>query len=302
MRCMLFTVIALMAFAGGFLPAASWGAEVRLVGSDLLGVEFSKALHEFGGRNDLQFKLAFDGSRPGRDALLAGKADLAFLTLPSAEMNFGDALQVLTVAYHRVVVLASAGCPLERIAFSQLEEIFGANARTTVPRSGSERKEADEWVNQLAVLAPETGHGIALEYFRHVVLRGGDLKPRVQRYREIATLQHRFREQGHVLALAADFPEELPAARMVAVAATPDAPAFLPTAENLHRGDYPLRLPVCVVFRRDDASRLSAVLGFLTSEAAMPHFKRAGVVPLPAAVHSRQLATHEKGDFGNRQK
>src|SRR6185369_11071865 len=94
-------VLALLASAGA-------QTEVRVVGTDLLGIEASRALYEFSGRAEFPLALAFDGSRPGLDQLKSGRADLALLSLRSEERDTLEGFESITLGYHCVVVLAPA--------------------------------------------------------------------------------------------------------------------------------------------------------------------------------------------------
>lgn len=280
----------LLLFLLGLRAFSPLGAnEIRVVGTDLLGVEFSRALHQFAGENNFRLNLAFDGSRPARDALLARNADVALLTLPAREEVFDPAFRVTAVAYHRVLVLAPAASPLERITFAELENIFGDAAMATAPRINVETPPERFAPPTLVPVVPEVGVGVGAEYFRHAVLRGGGFKPRVVRYRDLGALGRHFEGERPVLALATALPAQAMRMKMVAVARKTGEPAFLPTPENLHGGDYPLALPVRLVFRVEALARLRPLLCFVAGHGAAPHFERAGVVPLPAALRAQQL-------------
>src|SRR3954464_11971393 len=80
-------------------------ADVRVVGTDLLGLEFTKAFYAFSGRNGVKLALAFDGSRPGLDELRAERADLAIITWPAEESAALAPFRVVPLAYHRFIVV-----------------------------------------------------------------------------------------------------------------------------------------------------------------------------------------------------
>jgi len=94
--------------------------------------------------------------------------------------------------------------------------------------------------------------------------------------------------------VATGLPPETPGVKLVPVAVQSTDPAFLPTLENVHSGDYPLRLPVRLVVRRESVAALKPLLRFLAGDAAVPHFEQAGLVPLPASARVQQLAALEK--------
>lgn len=67
------------------LPVAVAAAEIRVVGSDLLGEGFARAVAEFARQNDTAVKLDLRGTRPGLVDLEAGRADLGIFLLGAAE-------------------------------------------------------------------------------------------------------------------------------------------------------------------------------------------------------------------------
>jgi hypothetical protein len=265
-------------------------ADTRIVGTDLFGLEFSKALYEFAGRNSLRLALAFDGSRPGLAELRAGRADAAILVLPPGDLAppAAPAFTSFTIAYHRVLVLVPADCPLERMTLDQVAAVFGAGPEKPVARWGDLGAGGDWTGKRIAAIAPETGTGIALELFRHTVLKDREFKPALVRYTTPAELAAQFGGETRVIALAAAIPPGLAKGKVVALSVRPGGPAFAPTAENVHSSDYPLRLPIRVVFRSDAAGRLRLLLQFLAGDAAATYFERAGVVPLPVAARTQQ--------------
>src|SRR5947207_2450422 len=103
--------IARVAVAALSIVASEGAAELRVVGSDLLGLEFTKAFYEFSGRNGVRLALALDGSRPGLADLKADRADLALLVLPPAELSLLDDFETRPLGYVPVLVGVPADCP-----------------------------------------------------------------------------------------------------------------------------------------------------------------------------------------------
>ncbi len=269
-------------------------AELRVVGTDLLGVDFSKALYDYAGRHDLVLALAFDGSRPGLDRLKAGRADLALLVLPPGEEGAAAAFESATLAYHRVVVLVPPASPVVQVTLDQLAGIFGVGGPVGFSRWGELGLSGDWSGRAIAPQAPVAGAGIAAEYFRQVVLHGRDFKSNVGRYDSPVDLALRLAGDSRAIALASSPPSKPGVAKIVPVATRADEPPYLPTPENLRSGDYPLRLPLRVVFRRESASALRPLWRFLFSDELAPLLERADVVPLPAAARQQQVLALER--------
>ncbi|MEY4941586.1 MAG: hypothetical protein RIQ93_3321 [Verrucomicrobiota bacterium] len=289
--CFQFALL-LLALLRSFSPLVA--KEHRIVGTDLLGVGFSKALYDFAGRNGFSLALALDGSRPGLDEMKAGRADMALLVLPPGEAASVASFHTVTLAYHRVVVLVSADCSLRSVTYEELTGIFGSSGAAHVAKWGDLGLKAEWAGSPIAAIAPAVGTGITAELFSHLVLRGRNLKSNVIRYPDPASLIIGFANNAHAIALASDVPSNAPGLKAIAVAADRSAPASLPTADNLHSGDYGLRLPVRLLVRQEALPQLVALVRFLCGEEGSAHLERAGVVPLPWFVRGQQLLALEK--------
>jgi len=285
-----------LVLTGSVLATAGVAAagELRVVGTDLLGVDFSKALYGFAGRHAVPLALALDGSQPGLDRLKSGRADLALVALPAGGENAMAAFATLTLAYHRVLVLVPAASPLAEISLGQLREVFGVTRPVGAMRWGELGLGGEQAASAIVPHAPATGAGIAAELFRAVVLPGGDFRPDVGRYDSAEELAPCLAGDTRAIALAATLPSDAHATRIVPVATQARGSACLPTPENLHTGDYPLRLPLRVVFRPESRRALQPLLDYLFSDEAAPLLERAGLVPLPAAARRQQRAALEK--------
>ncbi len=275
-----------------FSVAAS-AADLRIVGSDLPGLEFTRSLYAFAGREGLALAVALDGSRPGLAALKSSRADLALLTLPPGERSDLAGFESLPLAAHRVVVIVPTVMPLESITLAQLAAIYGANAPLNYSRWG-DLGLADEWAGSPIVAhAPAAGFGLTAAYFRRAGLRDQPFRSQVGRYASAADLVQRLAGDSRALAIASALPPGATEFKVVPVAAQAGDPAFSPTAANLQSGDYPLGLPLVIVFRRESAERLWPVLRFLLSDEAAALLERAELVPAPSAQRRRQLLARE---------
>jgi len=267
----------------------SRGAELRIVGSDLLGLDFSKTLYGFAVRDGVSLAVALDGSRPGFDELKAGRADLALLTLPPGDEPDPATFESLALAWHRVVVIVPAGAPLERVTFEQLRGIFGADAPASFNR-WSELGLTGEWAEQLITpLAPANGLGLSGEIVRHSALRGGAYRSQTLRYSSAADLGQRLAGDTRAITLAAALPVGLSSHRILPVTVQARDPGFLPTPENLQSGEYPLSLSLRIVFRRDGPAKLVPLIYFLLGDEVARAIQRTEIVPATPSLRRQQL-------------
>lgn len=269
--------------------AARAAEAIRVVGSDLFTPGLEQAVQRFAERNELVIKLRLDGSRPGRAQLEAGRADLALVVMaPDAPALAGEWVS-LPLAYHTAVVVVPQVVPLTQITFPQLTGIFGTEADAAARRWG-ELGPAGEW-DRRQVLAHVAGPaaGLAADLLRHEVLRSPALKPTVKVHDSVGAALAAISANEGGLAVVRP-PEALPPGlKVLRVARNAPEVAFGPTPENLYSGDYPLRLPVQLVFKRSEAPRLQRLLRFLLSDDLVPVLQESGLVPLPRSVRTQQI-------------
>ena len=280
-------------FLGASLAAAAVGAEIRVAGSDLLGVDFSKALYEFAGRHDLSLALALDGSRSGFDQLKAGRADLALLMVPVGEESTLAGFESFTLGYHLVVVLVPTTLPLEQVTLDELGGIFGEGGSSNFSRWSDLGLVGERAISAIEPHVPAVGRGIAVEYFRHYVLHGRAFKSSVARYATRTELRNRLGPDSRAIAVAPARIDD-PMLKVVSVALRAGEPAFLPTLENVHSGDYPLRLPLRLVCRRESLERIRPLLRHFFSDDVAAQLVLADILPLPVSARRNEVLEAEK--------
>jgi phosphate transport system substrate-binding protein len=78
--------------------------------------------------------------------------------------------------------------------------------------------------------------------------------------------------------------------RALLVTAVAGGVAFGPSPENIATGDYPLRLPLELLFRAEDATKVAPVVAFFASEEGAGMVERSLLVPLPARNRAQLAA------------
>ncbi len=264
-------------------------AEVRVVGSDLLGPDFTSALAAHSKRNELGLTLKLEGSRAGMEKLESGQADVAVVYFSPNEKLPGAPYVAWPVAYQTAVVVVPTGLPLSQITFEQLNMIYGDIAQSGLKR-WRDLGVAGEWAhrNILPNLLGASG-GLTYDLFRYTVLAAPALRPTVGVQASMAESMTRILGEEGGLAVLPVLPANQPQLKALLVARGGAEVAFGPTADNLYTGDYPIRLPVYLVFRKEAAKRLQAGLHYLLSEEAVPLWESAQLVPLPLRIRNQQI-------------
>ena len=193
---------ALLAFLG-----CAVGAELRVVGSDLLGLDFTQAVYQFSGQQRLGLALALEGSRPGLAELKAGRADLGIIVLPAGEVGQLGGYRTLPLGYLGVAVVVPASCPLDQISLPQLARAFGPEAARSSGSAAFRWRDlgvGGEWGEaNVVTVVPEIGGGLVDELFRDLVLRGQALRPGVRRFASATELAAFFGADSRAVALVA---------------------------------------------------------------------------------------------------
>ncbi len=265
-------------------------SRVRIVGSDLLGEPFAKALETQATRDGVAVVLNLSGSRVGIEKLNTGEADLAFVVLaPDEKLPEGN-WTAEPMAYRAALVAAPRRIGVSQLTLTALDGFFGMSGPagyTQWGQAGVTGQPAPLTVHT-HVLAGRADE-LSTEIFRHVALRGTRLKPAVQRHASLASLVEKMEsEEGGLAILPAPPPEQVNW-RLLAVARAEGEPAFGPTLENIHLGDYPLRWPVWVVYRADAGAQVRTMVRFVWSDAAAKALSDGSdCQPLPASVRAEK--------------
>jgi phosphate transport system substrate-binding protein len=260
---------------------------IRLVGSDLVADTLGPELKAFAAVNELPLAIELRGSRLGMETLQAGGADLALVVLGSEDTPPGPEFVNSIVGYLTTVVAVPATVPLSQIHFGQLAGVFGASEVTNIKR-WSELGVTGSWgVRGITAVAVSRRGGLAVDLFRYEVLKTPDLKSTVVQFKDVASATARIGGEEGGIALLPSPPEEGGPLKVLLVAKGERDVAYGPTSENLHTGDYPLRLPVRLVFRKTDAKRLNFLIRHLLADETAPTLLKAGVVPLPVQTRNQ---------------
>ncbi|TVR52477.1 MAG: hypothetical protein EA425_04740 [Puniceicoccaceae bacterium] len=267
------------------LPLAGFSAPLTLVGSDLFSPALDKALTVFAEENGLDLKVDLAGTHPARRALERGEARVAVLAAPADfEPPMGD-WRILPFAYHAVVFSVARTNPLEQADLPRLRSIFSQEDGADIRRWG-DLGLAGEWAARSIspqVLSSQTS--LVVNLFRQLAGRpGSELRAVVVVHQSPASLHQRLSGDPSAIGLLPKAPPEAAGQKVLAVSERPGDIAFGPTLENIHAGDYPLRMPFVLVFRNQDAAELRPLLSFLLSDAGAAAIEAAGLHPLPPAA------------------
>ena len=270
------------------MPLAVCAGDLVLAGSDLLRPALEPVLAN-GAEAAHPVTLRLEGSHPGMQDLRAGKADIAVLTFAPNEALPDTEFRVVPLAYQVVVLAVAAANPVRQVNYAQLGGLFGEKEPSNHRLWGDLGAEGVWKEKSVTLGAEESSDTLGLDLFRFTVLREPQLKSTITFYRSLDELVRRLCSDDTSIGLFCHVPADTMGMRLLLVSRDEKDVAFSPTPENIHTGDYPLRLPFFVVFKPQRAAELSTVVATLLSEEVAAELIKQGYVAVPSNVRREAL-------------
>lgn len=263
---------------------------VRVVGFDLLGPRFKEELAAFSRASDVATTVQMQGTRLGWQQLQQGAADLGLFVFAREEAPPGADFIRVPVAYITAVVVVPAGLPLSHLTLGDVASIYAERSPAEIKRWEDLSVRGTWAVRNIQPSVVGRQGGLTFDLFKREVLDASPLRPTVTLVKDAAEALERLSlAEGGGIAVVPLPPGENKGMRAVPLARSPGDAAYEPSPENLHSGDYPVRLALQLVFRRTDARELDLIVRFLLSEEMAWIWEQANLVPLPTEARNQQI-------------
>ncbi len=260
---------------------------LRIGGSDLFDEAFHQALKRFAEEEGIELDLNLKGSYAARTDLESDRLDLAMLAVPGHSEDLLYGYESFAIAYQTVVFGIHPDNPLNELTLPQIAAIFGAEELSSYSRWGEVGLRGELGTRSISLYSIAPGRSIAVDLFRHEVLRSPRLRGTVTYVDSTDGLLSSVQESRSTIALLPRVPPPESPVRALALATERGEIAFGPTRENVHNGDYPIRLPVYVVFPDTSTELVRNLLIFLTREEVADAVEAGGLTPLPGSARNR---------------
>jgi phosphate transport system substrate-binding protein len=260
---------------------------LRIVGSDLLEGAVRRDLEGFSKINDAPLSFELRGSRLGLEDLEAGRADLGLLVFSNEDKRPSTELSSSVIGYFTAILIVPQAVTLTQVNYDQVSGVFGASEQNNY-RRWLELGALGEWAPRaISAMALGRRTGLSLDLFRYNVLKTPTYKPTVAILETADEAYTRLRGEEGGIAIVPTPPPAGRGLKVLLLAKGAGDVAYGPTAENLHTGDYPVRLPLYLVFRRGAAERVSRVVRHLIADETIPVLLSAGVIALPVQARNQ---------------
>ena len=276
-------------FLASCVSGLALAAPIRFTGSDLLLGQVDVDMQKFAKANDLDISFDFKGSRLGLEALQAKTADIGLLVFGADAIKPGPEFTSVVVGYLTTVIAVPETLTLSQVTYDQMAAIFGAREQNDMRRWADVGVLGSQAQRSILSVAAGRRAGLSLDIFRYAVLTKPELKPTVLIFDDALSAAARITSEEGGIALLPAAPSADGKLKVLLLAKGAKDVAYGPTAENLHSGDYPLRLPIYLVFRKGDASRLGFVIKHLLADETVPVLNASGVTPLPTQARNQVL-------------
>lgn len=274
---------------GLFAITVSWAQPLRLDGSELLGAPVEQLLAAQARDTGLELRVRFAGSRPARDRLAAEAVDVAVLVDDPSADPYPEDWVSMPLAHVSAQIVVPRGLSIEQLSYDDLAKIFSAESSVATPRWG-DFGAAGRWAN-----VPVTPHvvtaagGLGHEIFVHLALPTTRLKPSVLAHDTLESALEAVKDEEGGIAVVPWLPTDREDLKTLLVAPGMDAVAFGPSWENMNAGDYPLAVPLRLVFPRDLARQRLAWFQSWYRDEMSAALQESELAPLPRSARNQQV-------------
>lgn len=260
--------------------------EIRFAASDLLADFLEPSVVAFGTTHEIEIDYDSIGSLPALDRLRSDEIDAAIIAAPGSTADLREEFVVFPFAYAISVIVVNETNPTNELSLSELGGIFGANEELKINTWGELGLAG--WSNRtIKPVASQLEQGIALELFKHKVFKGKAMKSSVAMAKPLE-VENMVSADSASIGIVTRAPKQK-GLKAVMVSTAADAPAYGPSRDNVHFGDYPVRLPFYVVFDRRDENRMKELMRMLLSDQIADELEQNDIVSLPLNVRRKLL-------------
>ncbi len=251
--------------------------EFRIAVSDLIASSIQAPLEAHADQNEFTLVIESIGSLPALDKLRSDEVDLAIVALPDDNRSPRGEFIVSPFAYDASMVVVKQSNPIQEISMKELGGIFGSRQELSVNTWGDLGFSGLGSRNIYPCLGISE-NSITLELFRHYVLNGTSLNSNVS-IEQVDNVEDLIISNGSAIALMPRLPKKS-GLKTLMISRDDDSPAFGPTSNNVHHGDYPIRLPFCIAYNQRDKSKLVSLIRYLIEDEMASYLESNGLFSL----------------------
>jgi ABC-type phosphate transport system substrate-binding protein len=259
--------------------------EIRIAASDLLAAFIEAPLAAYSEDNGtISFAVESIGSLPALDRLRSDEIDMAIIAVPEVDAELRQDFAVYPFAYDVAVIAVNSGNPIDEITLGRLGGIFGSNEEYNFNSWGD--LGLSGWGSRtIKTLAGPADDSISLELFKHSVFKGGIMKPKVAMVKD-SEVEGLLIAEPAAIAILSGLPKS-DKVKTIMISEATGSPAFGPSEDNVHYGDYPIRLAFYIAFSKRDEAKLKPVLRVLFNDDVAASLRENNLFALPDTIRRK---------------
>jgi ABC-type phosphate transport system substrate-binding protein len=275
-----------------FLPltliTVAHAEEIRIAASDLLAGYIRAPLEAYGSEHSMDFSIDSIGSLPALDRLRSDEIDLAIIAVPEGTEVPREEFSIYPFAYDAAVIVVNESNPIDEISLSHLGGIFGTNEDFNFNTWGE--LGLSGWGSRnIKPISGTSDASIALELFKYTVFKGGVMKPSVAMVKD-SEIEDLLRSDAASIAILSRIPKKKGVkVLMVSSGTDSDSPAFGPSDDNVHYGDYPIRLAFYIAYNKRDDEKLRPIIREFFDDEIAKSLRENDLLALPDTVRRKLL-------------
>ena len=258
--------------------------EIRIAVSDLVSSYIHAPLKSYSDEYEFTLEIESIGSLPALDKLRSDEVDLVIVAMPGDIRSESTEFIIYPFAYDASLVVVNQSNPIQDISINQLAGIFGSREELSVSTWGHLGFSGlgSRNINPLVGISE---NNITLELFKHRVLKGYSLNTNVT-VDQAVNIEALIISNVSSIAIMPCTPKKNDIKALM-VSKDSDSPAFGPTPNNIHHGDYPIRMPFCIAYNQRDEAKLISLIRELLEDEVASHLESNGIFPLPLNVRRK---------------
>lgn len=258
--------------------------EIRIAVSDLIAGYIQAPLRAHADEFEFTLDIETIGSLPALDKLRSDEVDLVIIAIPDDIRSPSSEFTIYPFAYDASLVVVNQSNPIQEISINQLGGIFGSREELSVSTWGH-LGFSGLGSRNINPLVGTSENSITLELFKHRVLKGSSLNTNV-------TVDQAVNIEALIISNVSSIAimprtSKKNDIKALMISNDLDSPAFGPTPNNIHHGDYPIRMPFCIAYNQRDEAKLISLIRKLLEDEVASHLESNRIFPLPPNVRRK---------------
>ena len=262
--------------------------DIRVGFSDLIPSEFQTLLEKQNFASVIELDISKSGSMPMIEEFRSGNIDLCLLASPEGTLgSISEELDVLKIpiAYQSAVVIVHPDNPINELNLDQLASIYGDDVSSAKIRSWRDIGLGSFTISLINPYAVEQSESIASDLFRHFLLGSSPFKQSVSNQRS-SVIEKKVSEDKAAIGIITMLPK-MQNLKVLLLAKEASAIGYGPNSDNIYFSDYPLRLPLYLIFKEADINRLYPLIKTILGEEISGFFRNNGFFPVPKMIRDK---------------